>query len=526
MKLFYTLCITLLYSTASFGQCAATSSWVQGPGGQVSFSGVATGGVPPYNYIWNFGDNAYSTVLNPVHTYDYNAVYDVCFRVIDSFMCDDSICIQVPVTSAAMDATCPGDAVFTTSANGANITFTNGMNNLVIVDYGDGTPPGSGLVHQYAFNGSYNVVAISVQLFGNAQLTCDTSFQTVVVNTVPCQAAFNLDIDTSSYYIICNNNSFGDANVSWILDGTVVATNINTYFSGLLAPGTHDICLAITGPGSCIDTLCQSFTFNYIPICNGVTFSYAPATGLCDTYDFTISNSGPPLTNSNWYYNGNTASSSMTTQIAINFSGAGNNILAVPITADAAAVGCYSSWSHYFYNPAGFTTQLDTTGGVNTWYAYPNASAGVTSVLWDFGDGTTSNLQYPTHVYAAAGFYTVCQTITVNGACSYTYCSTNYFFRNGSGNAMSNFIVVGPSSVSEMQPQLITLSPNPSNKFIQIGSILKITKITIQNLEGSVAMKFLNADEPLNISSLDAGMYIVTITEMSGTSHSIKFIKF
>jgi len=39
-------------------------------------------------------------------------------------------------------------------------------------------------------------------------------------------------------------------------------------------------------------------------------------------------------------------------------------------------------------------------------------STGATSFEWDFGDGTTSNLRNPTHVYAEGGAYTVSLTIT------------------------------------------------------------------------------------------------------------------
>ncbi|MFH0865003.1 MAG: M14 family zinc carboxypeptidase [Bacteroidota bacterium] len=41
----------------------------------------------------------------------------------------------------------------------------------------------------------------------------------------------------------------------------------------------------------------------------------------------------------------------------------------------------------------------DLSGGVNTW-------------LWDFGDGTTSTLQNPSHFYASSGIYTVSLTVS------------------------------------------------------------------------------------------------------------------
>lgn len=45
--------------------------------------------------------------------------------------------------------------------------------------------------------------------------------------------------------------------------------------------------------------------------------------------------------------------------------------------------------------------------------AFANTSTGgYTSSLWDFGDGSTSTLPHPTHVYTAAGAYTVTLTVS------------------------------------------------------------------------------------------------------------------
>lgn len=53
-----------------------------------------------------------------------------------------------------------------------------------------------------------------------------------------------------------------------------------------------------------------------------------------------------------------------------------------------------------------------TTGNIGYW-------------LWDFGDGTTSNQQYPQHQYANPGTYTVCLSVgDFFNTCGDTYCET------------------------------------------------------------------------------------------------------
>src|SRR6185436_16722656 len=49
---------------------------------------------------------------------------------------------------------------------------------------------------------------------------------------------------------------------------------------------------------------------------------------------------------------------------------------------------------------------------------FRNTSLGATAWSWDFGDGTTSTEQNPSHVYGATGSYDVTLTVT-NGICSH-----------------------------------------------------------------------------------------------------------
>ena len=54
------------------------------------------------------------------------------------------------------------------------------------------------------------------------------------------------------------------------------------------------------------------------------------------------------------------------------------------------------------------------------------SSARKTSWLWDFGDGTTSNLQNPIHNYTSPGLYYVTLTVGTEFGCSETVSRTGY----------------------------------------------------------------------------------------------------
>ncbi len=71
----------------------------------------------------------------------------------------------------------------------------------------------------------------------------------------------------------------------------------------------------------------------------------------------------------------------------------------------------------FFY----FSSDSNSVNSIN----FLNYSAGTpTNFFWDFGDNTTSTLEHPNHVYANAGTYQVCLTISdSSNSCQNSYCS-------------------------------------------------------------------------------------------------------
>ncbi|MEF8847801.1 MAG: PKD domain-containing protein [Candidatus Thermoplasmatota archaeon] len=51
---------------------------------EIQFRGSAEGGVPPYSYLWDFGDGKYSEQKNPVHSYSSIGNYTAHLTVTDS----------------------------------------------------------------------------------------------------------------------------------------------------------------------------------------------------------------------------------------------------------------------------------------------------------------------------------------------------------------------------------------------------------------------------------------------------------
>jgi PKD repeat protein len=130
---------------------------------------------------------------------------------------------------------------------------------------------------------------------------------------------------------------------------------------------------------------------------------------------------------------------------------------------------------------------------------FNDLSFGANSWAWNFGDGNSSNLQNPSHSYAATGTYTV--VLTINGQCSKTM-----------------QITVGSVDVANMQPIgfEVNLSPNPARDLFTIdfnNPLRSAVDMEIVSIDGRVVysaqVEAATQRFEVNCSKLSAAMYFV-----------------
>ncbi|MBN8695484.1 MAG: T9SS type A sorting domain-containing protein [Bacteroidetes bacterium] len=178
---------------------------------------------------------------------------------------------------------------------------------------------------------------------------------------------------------------------------------------------------------------------------------------------------------------------------------------------------------------ANFTMLQDSINSYS-YTIYNNSSSGTNySYFWEFGDGSTSNLEFPTHTYAGVGPYQLCLTVVDTSGCSDVFCDSLYAGRNETGIS----ITVVPNIVTSINNYSandnITLYPNPALDQISITSqdISTIQKISVYDLTGRLVKDVNNIhskETAINISDLESGIYFLTVND-GKRSQTQKFIK-
>jgi len=74
-------------------------------GDPIAFIGTVTGGIPPYTFHWDFGDNTTASEQSPIHIYIAEGVYEATFTVVD--LNDTEVSDTASVTILQPDVTPP-----------------------------------------------------------------------------------------------------------------------------------------------------------------------------------------------------------------------------------------------------------------------------------------------------------------------------------------------------------------------------------------------------------------------------------
>jgi gliding motility-associated-like protein len=224
----------------------------------VSFISQVTNGD---SVLWDFGDGATSTELNPVHSYNTSGTYTVLFSVTNDSTCNKTVLIGKIID---VDVGFNNDIILEKDSGCVRVSVEvssshsgNGINAQYFWNFGNGavsteTNP------EFTYNtpGTYTISLITVDSsFCNIS---DTSFATITVVPNNVIANFNTERDTFEIFELVqfNNTSLNADSYLWEFGDGYNSTIMNPKH-GYNPEGDYTPCLTAYNRLGCEDSICK-----------------------------------------------------------------------------------------------------------------------------------------------------------------------------------------------------------------------------------------------------------------------------
>lgn len=361
-------------------------------------------------WSWSFGDGGTSILQNPTHNYSDTGYFNIQLIATNNG-CADTIIktnyvrVLPPIARFTPVPNCNNRLQFSfTDQSIAPLTWE--------WDFGDGSPVSTiqNPVHNFPAFGPYTVRLIVTN--GGCADTTYRNIKTVDENPdfaaaqlVACKiATINFNATNITVANLVNYSwDFGDGGT-----GSATVPNISHSYT---TSGTFTVILTTTDINGCTDVVTKT---NYIRI-NGGTANFSATNvggcaGLTTTFnDLSTTDGINAITNWQWDFGDGTIQIFTGPPYQHTYNVPGTYSVQLIVT-DAA--GCKDSITlSNLINATdpvpGFTSaDTLTCPGATVTFSNTSTPAGFSST-WDFGDGGTSTVTSPTHVYAATGLYTV-----------------------------------------------------------------------------------------------------------------------
>lgn len=400
----------------------------------ITFTSTSTSSSPIVSYLWNFGDGNTATVANPTHTYMNNGVYTVRLTVTDLNGCTSTIVrpahiiLRSPQAQFIANRTnvCPGDAIQFTDLSVADTTLISWQ-----WDFGDGSVSTQRNPAKVYMNpGTYTVRLVITNVLGCVDEEVKIAY--VNVNTRPdAQFVPNTPAGCTPFTVSLNNTTVANSNLisgyEWTFGNGLSSTLPNPSVTYTTA-GIYTITLVAIDQNGCRDTATRTLQSFNLPTAR---FRASDSTGCAPKtvtfIDQSTRGSGNIISYVWNFGDGNSSTAQFPTHTYLN-----DGIYTVTLTVTDQN-GCSHTLTKPNYirltrpaaNFSGTPTQV-CPGETVQFTDLSVADTTLTNWLWSFGDGATSTLRNPSHVYTAAGQYTVTLRVRNVFGCEDEEVKTNY----------------------------------------------------------------------------------------------------
>lgn len=409
------------FQPAQLSACKGTS---------LNFNDLSTSdGVNPIvEWTWNWGDGSIQTLTSPPfsHTYNIPLLYSVILTVRDSRGCTDTRLrpnlITVPDPRANFFSpdtlACPNSLVnFINQSSAVFPTYT--------WEFGDGNTSSTiNTTHNYTAPGLYTVKLRLRDTFGCLDSMVKPAYIRVanpiagftmsdsITSCPPLQVDFGF---TGQFY----NTYF------WDFGNGQTSTTVQNPSITYINPGVYNVKLRITGPGGCQDSIIKQIQ---IFDTTGTRLVYNPFNGCLPlNVNFTAITQGP--VNYLWDFNDGQTTQGTLGAITHSYTSPGKYLPKVILEDPTGCLIPVTGTDTIYANGAkpkfGFSQSLFCDSGTVQFTDSTISNELVTNYFWNFGDGSFSNNQSPTHTYRNPGIYSVKLVVNTQSGCRDSSTLTN-----------------------------------------------------------------------------------------------------
>jgi gliding motility-associated-like protein len=395
----------------------------------VNFTDLSTGN--PTNWKWDLGNGTISFLKNPAVTYFAPGQYNVKLIVTNASGSNEVIKSQFITVYSV-----PSVNFIGTPLNGCfplPVQFTDqslagsGTISTHEWDFGDGNLSSSqDPAHTYLGAGNFNVSLRVTNSFGC--VTTITKPQYIKIGS-GVKAAFSFSNSTpcslpSTINFINASTGSGVLNYQWDFGDGTTSSSANP--SHVYSMGTYTVKLVVTNSTGCSDTLIKS---NAITVSN-MKADFSVASNICQNESSSITNTSTPApVSATWDFGDGTTSNLVNPsksyastgtyliKMIANFGGCVDSVLKILSVSPKPVISFTADKTGSCTAPL----TVSFTGTVTSGNSY----------FWDFGDGSTSTQQNPSHTYTSLGVYTVKLVGTNSSGCKDSLIKPGYIKLQG-----------------------------------------------------------------------------------------------
>jgi len=385
----------------------------------VDFIDTSKANEPITSWSWHFDDGGDTTIQNPTHTYTDTGVFEPTLIITTASGCVDSFTVASPIKigdsssvdfSATPTQVCWKDQVNFTDLSGQNVDDW-------LWDFGDGQNSfQQNPQHAYEDTGTYDVTLIAT--YNGCPDTLVKNDYIEVAPPIP-DFVFSPSCNPPLQYSFTDESEGADLWEWDFDDGGATSTQQNPTHT-FSSTGQYTVELTVT------DTVsgCQKTKTRNIQVSKPAASFSANQVNGCRPFQVTFANTSSFNDNTSWLIP-SVSSNPVGNQDSLQytFSNAGKYDVQM-INCDAT--GCCDTLTKQDYitvNGSNPDFTLDSTAGClpHTVSFTDQSSSQFSSIAnwqWDFGDGSTSNQQSPTHTYNQRGTFDVILTVTDTFGCT------------------------------------------------------------------------------------------------------------